>query len=213
MGPHGNLLAGDLAEEAVHNTSARLVGRGNVMVARFDARQIPCADASADLVVAGMLLMLLEQPVNALDEIRRVLRRGGRLGASVWATAKDNPWLTLIGATLARLDWRALAATGVRSGGPFALGSPDSLQHLMIGAGFVDVDIQRVEAVLRCADHRAYLESLRVVLPSVASAIDHADARQYRRLVDMLEVSTREFVQGDVLRLPVSALVCTGSVG
>lgn len=213
VGPHGRLLAGDIAVGAVHSARARCAQRTNVTVARFDACQIPCADGSVEVVVAGMFLMMVEQPPAVLAEAHRVLGNGGTFGASVWGTAEDNPWLTLIGATLARLELYPRTSTGTRSGGPFALGNPDSLRHLFVDAGFINVDVERVDTMMRCADHHAYLDSVRLVLPSVASAIDGADDRQYGRLVDTLDMATRRFQLGGELRLPVSALVCIGTVG
>jgi len=67
-----------------------------------DARDLPFADASFDLVFCNLMLQWLTPPDDALDEVRRVLRPGGLLLASsfgpetlrelrtAWAAADDG---------------------------------------------------------------------------------------------------------------------------
>lgn len=60
---------------------ARDRGRGPVAFA--DARTLPVATASVDTVVSSMCLMLVEPLDDALREIARVLRPGGRLALMI----------------------------------------------------------------------------------------------------------------------------------
>lgn len=70
--------AGELAE-------AR--GRGRGRVVEGDLRDLPLSDASADVVVSSMGLMLVQPVEQALAEAHRVLRPGGRL-----ALLLPAPW-------------------------------------------------------------------------------------------------------------------------
>ncbi len=49
-----------------------------------DARQLPLASDGADLVLLVFMLFHLQQPADGLREVRRVLRRGGRVGTITW---------------------------------------------------------------------------------------------------------------------------------
>jgi SAM-dependent methyltransferase len=49
-----------------------------------DARQLPLASDSVDLVVLAFILFHLESPIDALREARRAIRPGGRIGTVTW---------------------------------------------------------------------------------------------------------------------------------
>jgi len=55
-----------------------------------DARELPYADASWDLVFSVTMLEFIDEPVRALDEMWRVLRPGGRLVVAVLQA--NTPW-------------------------------------------------------------------------------------------------------------------------
>jgi SAM-dependent methyltransferase len=70
------------------------LARARVPTARFheaDAEALPLPDGGVDAVVSNFGLHHFPFPVRALAEMRRVLRPGGRLAATVWAAPEDNP--------------------------------------------------------------------------------------------------------------------------
>ena len=59
---------------------ARLAGRSaDISVAAANAQNLPFPDASFDTVVGTLVFCSIHDPGQALDEIRRVVRPGGRL--------------------------------------------------------------------------------------------------------------------------------------
>jgi ubiquinone/menaquinone biosynthesis C-methylase UbiE len=60
--------------------SAQADGIGNLYFALGDARALPFADASLDLVVTSYSLHHIPDPERVIREMARVLRRGGRAG-------------------------------------------------------------------------------------------------------------------------------------
>ncbi len=78
--------------------------------------QIPSADASVDLVTSGFGLIFAPDPREALNEISRVLRTGGRLVLSAWTPAGTMGQMTsLIGEFL---NHHKIAMAPFRWGGP-----------------------------------------------------------------------------------------------
>ncbi len=71
---HDSYLGVDLSSAELDLARAR--GRGPVVM--VDARRLPLPDASVDTVVCSMGLMLVQPVEDAVQEIARVLRPGGR---------------------------------------------------------------------------------------------------------------------------------------
>ncbi|HEY3545606.1 MAG TPA: class I SAM-dependent methyltransferase [Propionicimonas sp.] len=108
---------------------AGIAAPGAVLV-RAALPSVPLPEASTDIVVANFVLNHVPDPGAATTELQRLLRPGGRLGASVWPAA----------ATPLRALWdEVLAVAGVvvpaRVPAVDALGTPDGLAALLAGAG------------------------------------------------------------------------------
>lgn len=132
----GRVLGVDASADVVARAAARAgeSGPSNVAFVVGDVSSLQLADATFDVVHAHQLLQHLAHPVEALVELRRVLRDGGRLavrdadyGALVWSPADPllDRWLSL---------YHEVAA---RNGG-----EPDAGRHLfgwVRAAGYHDV--------------------------------------------------------------------------
>lgn len=83
--PSGRTVGVDLADGMLSESARRVrsVGVKGAEVHRADARNLPFADGSVDLVTSSYLLDILpySEIQQALKEFRRVLRPGGRLVA------------------------------------------------------------------------------------------------------------------------------------
>lgn len=101
LGPalHGRYLGVDLARAELAAARAR----GVPALARAGADRLPLADGSVDTVVASMVLMVASPLPAVLDEVRRVLRPGGRLVATLPARGPlpAGHWVTVAGLLLA----------------------------------------------------------------------------------------------------------------
>lgn len=81
IGPDGRLDIFDLQPEMLDHTMRRAceAGRENVHPTQGDARSLPYADAAFDAAYLVTVLGEIPDQVQALRELRRVLRPGGRL--------------------------------------------------------------------------------------------------------------------------------------
>ena len=77
--PNGSVTAFDLDPRMVELASARVAGRARVGVARGSVTDTGLQDASADAVIARLVLQHVPNVDAALAELRRLLRAGGRL--------------------------------------------------------------------------------------------------------------------------------------
>ena len=81
VGPSGRAIGIDMTEPMRDRarSSASAAGLTNIEVHRADATAIPVQDATVDVVISNGVLNLVPEKEKGFEEIRRVLRPGGRL--------------------------------------------------------------------------------------------------------------------------------------
>ncbi|HEU5003131.1 MAG TPA: methyltransferase domain-containing protein [Actinomycetota bacterium] len=89
VGPAGAVVGVDLSANMLALAARRCEGRPHVAFSRAPATSLPLADASFDAALSVQVLEFVEDVGAALEELRRVLRPGGRL--VVW----DVDWATM----------------------------------------------------------------------------------------------------------------------
>ena len=112
-----------MLERAVRET--RAAGIDNAAFVHGDATELPFRDASFDAVCCFAALNLFAEPFTALDEMRRVLSRGGRIALFTSARSRTGP-VRLVEAALA-------APAGIR------MFDRDELVDALRDRGFTDV--------------------------------------------------------------------------
>jgi SAM-dependent methyltransferase len=206
-GPTGSLVASDAAEGMLALERTRLAGLPNAEVAQVDARQIPFPDESFDVVVFRMGLMLMPDPDGALQEIRRVLRPGGRLAVAVWGAPQDNPWLTALGMA-AMMHGLVSGGPPVGPGGPFSLADPDDLEKRVRNAGFGQVSVVPIESTRHFAGADEHFDMVRALAPPIAAALAAAPAEKATDVRRTFDGLVAQYADADGLHLPVRALSC-----
>lgn len=85
VGPNGRVLGIDLSEEMVAALELEAERRGltNAVARRMNAEALELEAESFDVALSNFVLHLLPHPDDAAAELRRVLRPGGRVAASV----------------------------------------------------------------------------------------------------------------------------------
>lgn len=207
--PGGTVIASDVAPGMVDVIRASTQDVPGIEAAQIDACDIPLADASVDVVVFRMGLMLLGDPARALAECRRVLTPGGRLAVAVWAGPEHNPWLTTVGMAAMM---HGLVQGGPPTGpcGPFALADPDTFSRLVAAAGFDDVTVRAVDEVAPVGIADEHFETVRHLAPHLAATIAAAPAEQLAAVRTTAAHLLDRYGGDGGLRIPVRSLLCLG---
>lgn len=139
VAPLGSAVGIDLAEAMVATARARFTGHDGAGL-RFVAGDVETLDvvpgAPFDAVYSRMTLMLLADPVAGLSTVRRSMRAGARLAATVFRDGPANPWLpaAMLGAA-AHLGPLPPLPIGDEPG-PFAFADAARVTRLLTAAGF-----------------------------------------------------------------------------
>src|SRR5437660_2835830 len=162
VGPGGSILATDISAEML-NIAARVVQQErltNITTRVMDAEQLDLEDNAFDAVICRLGLMLIPHFQQALREIRRVLKPGGKLAALVWSAPENNPLFSLPLVILSKY------ARGESSHlpNPFALSDPTVFERELTEAGFDEV-------ITRALPFESHYASLDAFLQSTASRL------------------------------------------
>jgi SAM-dependent methyltransferase len=108
--------------------------------------------APFDAAFSRMTLMLLADPVAGCTTIRRSLRPGGRLAATVFRDGGANPWLpaAMLGAAPHVGSLPPLPVGN--EPGPFAFADPARVERILISAGFDAITIHPHEVTMHAPD-------------------------------------------------------------
>jgi ubiquinone/menaquinone biosynthesis C-methylase UbiE len=176
------------------------VNDGMLAVARRRAPQLDWRHARAEAlpfeperfgaVVSQFGLMFFEDQIAALAEMRRVLRRGGRLAVAVWDSLERTPGYAAVTRLLQKL-FGDRAADALRA--PFALGDPGTLRSLFGAAGIPNASITTRTGVARFPSIKAWI-STEVKGWTLAEMLDDA---QLARLLDEAERALGPFRAAD----------------
>jgi SAM-dependent methyltransferase len=120
------------------------------------ALEMPLPDGVFEVVLCQQGLQQFPDRPVALSEMRRVLRPGGRLAASVWASLEQNPgFVALVGA----LERHVGDAAANNRRAPFALGDAGEVDRLVRAAGFRDVSLTTLSGVARFPSTASFVEA------------------------------------------------------
>jgi len=146
--PGGTLITSDSSPEMLSAAQRRAESLGitNVRFKQIDASQpIDIETASIDVVLCRWGYMLMDDPANALQETRRILRPGGRVALAAWTGADENRWSTL---PIDLLLDRGLIDPAEPSG-QFAWAEEGIIAEHLENAGFVEFEVETVDFPIR----------------------------------------------------------------
>jgi ubiquinone/menaquinone biosynthesis C-methylase UbiE len=195
VGAAGAVVGTDVSGQMVE--AARLIAAerevGNVTFERGEAEALPFADGSFDAAICGLGLMYVPYPIEALREMRRLLRPGGRAAAAVWGARHNCGWAGIFPITDARIASNACSTF-------FHLGTKDTLARTFAAAGFTDVrSICLLTTLHYASGYDALAAVLRGPVAHAYSRLDHAT----KRAVDAEYLdSIAAYGAGDGYRIP-----------
>lgn len=147
VGPDGYVLGVDLSGQMVSfaEERAREVKLSNCRFARMDAESLDLPDARFDVVLCALGLMYMPNPEQALREMRRVLRPGGRISLAVWGERSKCGWSALFPIVDAEVASEVCPLF-------FRLGQQDTLARLCTDMEFEAIEHRRISTTLSFAD-------------------------------------------------------------
>ena len=166
-------------------------------------------DASFDVVLCQQGLQFFPDKAVALQEMRRVLDRGGRLALNVWNSNSLGLYTGAVSAALVQFVGHEVAARFTASRNAPTAGE---LRRLATEADFsaVEVSLSRIKIHLPRID-KFVLDHLAAT--PVAAAIDAADAEARKKIGASVMEQLQPYADGDGITYPEEIYVLTARAG
>lgn len=155
VGRHGEVVATDLSQNMVDLTTRRCAaaGFGWVSTARMHAEELTVAAEHFDAALCALGLMYAPDPRAAVASMRRTVRPGGRVAATVWGQRRNCGWAEIFPIVDARVASEVCPMF-------FAPGIGGTLAGDFAAAELGDIHEHRQHEKLEFADERALLTAM-----------------------------------------------------
>ncbi len=142
VGAEGAVVGVDLSRPMLARAEQRRAAADPAVHVRFqraDAQSADLGDNRYDLVFSRFGVMFFADPVAGFANLRRAMRRGGRLAFVCWQAPSVNPWMAIVNRGASQIF--GLQPPPHDAPGPFALADRDRAAGILGAAGLVDVHI------------------------------------------------------------------------
>jgi SAM-dependent methyltransferase len=212
IGPTGAAVGVDLSEAMVARARQRFPGPQFLAGDIETMGDVP--GAPFDAAYSRMTLMLLADPVAGLMTIKRALRPGGRLAATVFRDGGAVPWLfaAVLGAAphLGPMPPLPLGAEP----GPFAFADPARLERALTTVGFGAVAAESRDVTLDTPDEpETVAEWLIEIGPAGAAYREAEPEAQAAARTGAERLLARFRTAGTGYRLPTGVWLVTAEAG
>ena len=144
VGPDGNVVGIDLAENMVIETTAEIerAKRRNAKMLQMSADHLEFADKSFDYILCSFGLWFFPRPNHSLKEMLRVLKPSGCLALTTWS--KDCPFLVWVRREIAA-SLPPPTSPPVRKKPVPTFDTSEKIEAALRQAGFTGIDIDLQE--------------------------------------------------------------------
>ena len=205
VGAEGRVVATDISQKMVDHVASEASQRGYTQIDAFRAGAETLddlVDGQFDLITCALGLMYVPEPLDAMRQVTRLLKPGGRAVFAVWGARKNCGWADIFPIVDARVETDVCPMF-------FRLGSNRVMAMEMEQAGLSEVEEVRFQTALPYPDDQAALEAAFVGGP-VALAYDRFDDETRNSAHSEYLASIAAFKSDAGYEIPGEFVICSG---
>ena len=150
VGPGGHVTGIDISEPMLARAREVTPADAPVEFALADATIYPFTPESFDLLASRFGVMFFADPALSFTNLRKGMRRTGRLAFACWREARENPFFMVPLQAVYR-HVPKMPQVGPEDPGPFAFASEARVKRILDVAGFSQVAMEPVDLALDIA--------------------------------------------------------------
>ena len=203
VGPAGKVTGLDITPGML--AAARLAAPSERIEWREgSAVKMPLPDGIFDAVVCQQGLQFFPDKPAALSEMRRVLKRDGRLALSCWRSVEHTPGYLVLEQALARRVGPEKAALP-----PFSLGDAGAIRGLVGGAGFREVKLRAEAKMMRFRSAEHLVRAVVGGAPAMMGALSGQGEGVLDAIIAEVTEATKHYVDDEGWATPAVSHIVT----
>ncbi len=198
VGPKGKVTATDISPPMLDIARAKpqAINSAAIEYVESPAAPLKVGNASFDLTVCQQGLQFFPERVEALKEMARATKPGGRMAVAVWGSLEQCP---ILGEVCAGLDETLPSAIADMMKAPFSLNDPQELQALGEEAGLKNIEIKTCSLPLTF--ERGVDQAIRILdATPLAPQIAELSSEEQDAMVENLQNRLKRFLNGEECR-------------
>ncbi|MBI2966342.1 MAG: class I SAM-dependent methyltransferase [Bacteroidetes bacterium] len=206
----GKVIGTDLSEEmiAVAMENARLRKIKNFSTVVCGAEKMPFMDEYFDAIIVRFGFMFFPDMLQCAKEMWRVLRRGKKISASVWAEPEKNPWASVIIGTVIKMAGIEPPPPDIP--GLFRCAQPGLMTEVFQKAGFKRTEEKTINGTRDFENPEQYWNFMTAVAAPVVSGLNKVDEAKQQEIKDaVLGMVLKNFAPHGKVSFPWAARIIT----
>jgi ubiquinone/menaquinone biosynthesis C-methylase UbiE len=195
VGGSGRVIGVDLSEGMIRETSAEIkkMGLENVELHQMDAGKLSFPDDHFDVVLCGFAVFLFP---NELNELYRVLKPGGQIGATTFF--RDCDYMRMFIETI----------SAYQEFGPPALLDVDALEKILADAAFENVTVTKEEHRFLYKDKKEWWAAI-WTMPT-RMTLEKMNPKTREKFKEDIFAKLACYQQENALNIPINVLFAFG---
>lgn len=210
VAPEGRVLGVDVSEPMLTRARQSAPQGLPVEFALADATVFPFAGDSFDLLASRFGVMFFADPAASFTNLRRAMRKSGRLAFACWQEPRENPFfIAPLQAVYKHVP--KLPQLGPEDPGPFSFASEARVKRILGEAGFCGIAMEPCRLEFDVAIGRGIdtaVQSALEVGPASRALEGHPDDVR-AAAVNSIREALVPFVKGDSVLLPGAIWIVT----
>ena len=172
-----------------------------------DAEALPFDDESFDVVTINFGMLHFPQPERAVAEANRVLRAGGRIGFTVWATPAHAKGFAIV---LRAIEEHGDSNVPLPPGPPFfRFSDSDECRRVLTEGGFEQLEFTQVAQIWRFPSPHGFFKAFHEGTPRTGALLraQHAEVLETIRMA-IVEAASAYETKG-IIEIPMPAVLAS----